>query len=963
MRSYLYTFVLLMIAVIVATTTNAQTQKIDMPDGEAVTCVRQYSFPGGENFRFVATRSTLYASKSTLSVWDKAVELYQTNPLRRIVDVTVVPDGTDKTVNVFILQDDGIVLFNKYNKTTQLFEGSATIFPSPFQATNQQTYKKIVVNGNSLYVHFSNSMFHTTIQNTGWMLDSVGLNRYTISDIVRVSGTSKIVASTNKGLMEFDSVGNYWKRFSKFDSTVAVTSVFFAPRNNMFWVSTQTRGVYKSDNGDTWTVDTVAIGTATVSRWTEDATKDIVASAGTALYKKAPNAASWNRVDTALRSVVGTGYTINDINGAVGLYTEVATNFGCYSTMDGSFYNAGNTGIKAENITGLHFPDASTVVVSTGLGIFKKYAGTWSKVFPVNGCIASRPLYRADLANRLYTQLASSGTQQGAIYYSIDNGSNWIIDTVGLSEIPNTANLTPVVSIDRNGNKHIGVGGLTGTPMRLYSNYSSWMLDTAGFNIATNTRSNLCLSFYTDNTSTSEYVSGGIYSGGGNLQDIVLFKRQYGSSIWAADTAGLNRTPVSAFTNSKTSLYSGSGTVGGVSSLFKKSGNQWNKITSPTAATTDVRAMVIDSTGKLYVAYSPVTATNTTNRGVYATSDDGATWLYGGLDSINVRGLVANSDGVYAFTNRGSYKLSLQTVRSAKAVFSIHQIYFDTVKVGNSKDTTIRLSNTGDDTLRVTSFRTNPNFPSITVTPPVFNLAPGESRDVSIRYAPGQTNILSTTLRVVSNTLPDTIYLSGVSIKSSGQLQLLSRSLIFDNTDIGSRRDTVTKIVNIGTDTLHITRVVSTNPVFSALDSVFTLAANDTITLRLRFSPVTDGIQNGRIRIVSDGGNDSINVFGNGNVVSVEEDKIATSIGLSITPNPASQHSLVKFKLEQSQSIVLKVVNILGETIHTLENGLASSGEHVYSIQPALLQSHSGEVLFLRLEMEQSVGTIKFIVQ
>ncbi|MBL7973712.1 MAG: hypothetical protein JNJ85_02285 [Candidatus Kapabacteria bacterium] len=122
MRSYLYTFVLLMIAVIVATTTNAQTQKIDMPDGEAVTCVRQYSFPRGENFRFVATRSTLYASKSTLSVWDKAVELYQTNPLRRIVDVTVVPDGTDKTVNVFILQDDGIVLFNKYNKTTQLFE-------------------------------------------------------------------------------------------------------------------------------------------------------------------------------------------------------------------------------------------------------------------------------------------------------------------------------------------------------------------------------------------------------------------------------------------------------------------------------------------------------------------------------------------------------------------------------------------------------------------------------------------------------------------------------------------------------------------------------------------------------------------------------------------------------------------------------------------------------------------------
>jgi hypothetical protein len=280
--------VFLSIAVVVAflLPVTAQTQRIDMPDGEAVTCVRLFTFTGGENFRFVSTRSTLYVSKNNQNVWGMAKELYQTNPLRRIVDVTIVTDGTDKTANVFALQDDGVVVMYKFNKTSQLFEGAPVVYPSPFQATNQQTYKKVVVNGNSLYVHFSNSMFRNTVQNTGWTLDSLGLNRYTIADIIKVTGTNKIIAATNRGLMEFDSAGSYWKRFSKFDTTVAVISVFHAPRNNMFWASTQTKSVYKSENGDTWTNDSVGIGVTPVTRWTEDATKDIVASTGSALYKK-----------------------------------------------------------------------------------------------------------------------------------------------------------------------------------------------------------------------------------------------------------------------------------------------------------------------------------------------------------------------------------------------------------------------------------------------------------------------------------------------------------------------------------------------------------------------------------------------------------------------------------------------------------------------------------------------------
>lgn len=59
-------------------------QQIEMPDGEAIVAVNTFSETGA--YRLTATRSTNYSSKFTAGTWSKGKQVYQTNPVRRIVD-------------------------------------------------------------------------------------------------------------------------------------------------------------------------------------------------------------------------------------------------------------------------------------------------------------------------------------------------------------------------------------------------------------------------------------------------------------------------------------------------------------------------------------------------------------------------------------------------------------------------------------------------------------------------------------------------------------------------------------------------------------------------------------------------------------------------------------------------------------------------------------------------------------
>ncbi len=94
-------------------------------------------------------------------------------------------------------------------------------------------------------------------------------------------------------------------------------------------------------------------------------------------------------------------------------------------------------------------------------------------------------------------------------------------------------------------------------------------------------------------------------------------------------------------------------------------------------------------------------------------------------------------------------------------------LYFGDVTIGSSKDTTLTVTNTGNDTLRITSFTSDD--PHFTVETPTESIAPGGFKTFVLRFAPTAVGAVSAYLALTSNALtsPDTIGVQGMGVDVS----------------------------------------------------------------------------------------------------------------------------------------------------------------------------------------------------
>jgi hypothetical protein len=188
-------------------------------------------------------------------------------------------------------------------------------------------------------------------------------------------------------------------------------------------------------------------------------------------------------------------------------------------------------------------------------------------------------------------------------------------------------------------------------------------------------------------------------------------------------------------------------------------------------------------------------------------------------------------------------------------------IEFGNVRVGLMRDTSVRLSNTGTDTLRISGHHfSNSDFRLSDNSKAAINIAPGGYADVAFRYAPTSNGSMSGADTVISNTKGGStvILLHGGPIAITRLAQIAS-TIDFGNVRVGvcadpllgSPSDTLLQISNVGNDTLRIQFVTpqASNVIVLSVDSA--IAPNGTGALKLRFCSPGLGATNTQVTIAT----------------------------------------------------------------------------------------------------------------
>ncbi len=937
---------------------------ITMPDGEVVVAVNIIPDVAPQtDVRISATRSRIYASALVGGVWAPNKLIFDKIPNeRRINDASLRAGETGTTRGYAVLLDNGDVLTLTLDLAASAVSGQPQLLMTPQlpqnNGFNQQQYQKVVYSS-FVSVLYNGNVYTNKLDGSGYILDSAGM-RSGIAQDISLDLQANLVAGTARGIYHRNTQTGKWQRNSAFDSTFTVRSIFYA-RDLRIFASTNNRGTFLStDNGTTWKRDTNGLANASVARFADDVNKVVYAvinagNGATTLFRKSVPAGGWSRIDAQLTTAAGGTLRIFDI--ASNNSVELATSIGMMSSFNAAdSWSNTSVNISAEDIYSLQFMSGGAQVASTNVGVFRKTTGAWSQVFPTSGFNAGRVLFRAQNPSRLSLQLAASGNMQGVIMSSSDEGQTWFADTVGLSEVPAASGFTQALfSMDRSGKKYIALG----SPLEVYST-PSWGIDTVGLDWPSGSGTASAVYIGSDHAN-NVYLSAGVFTAGGGgfvLKQGMLYRRS-GGGMWIDDSNGFDGNAVSGMAFGKTAIYATTLFADGTSKLYKRGSGSWQLLPSSPTAYSDASAMCVDSSNALWVGYSAVFQ-GADNTGIVATTDEGATWQNGGLAGLTIRGLTSTSDGTYAYTSRGAYKLSLTPLKVASVQFSKHEIDFGTVEVGMSKDTTITVTNGGNDTLRVYNLRA-PSL-SFVISPNSFELAPGGSRSVTISFKPQNGGQYSNTVRPVSNTAPDTLLLLGNGKAANAKLLFDGSYIDLGTASTNKPKDTVIVVGNSGTDTLIVTNVTCVNPAITATPTAFKIAPSGTTNLTIRWAPTTPGSVVTHLRFFSNAPADSIRLLADAIAASVDDPKYAESLRLVLGPNPvANDNAQLSFTLQNAMHCRIDLLNSRAQEIAELMNANQESGTHSLSLA-SHLNALSNGVYYLRLQTPEGRCTVALVV-
>ena len=695
-----------------------------------------------------------------------------------------------------------------------------------------------------------------------------------------------------------------------------VVSVLAISGTNLFAGTDE--GVFRStNNGTSWTAVNTGLPTTVVSALAISDTNLFAGTYGSGVFRSTNNGTSWNAVNTGLTNTNVRVLAISGTNLFAG------TDGGVFlSTNNGTSWTAASTGLT------------NTVVWSLAVSGTNLFAGTWGGgVFLSTNGGTSWTAASTGLTNSYVRALAVSGTNlfagtTGGVFLSTNNGTSWTAASTGLtnsyvralavsgtnlfagttgggvwrrplSEI--TQGLVAYYPFNGNTNDESGNGnngtlyGPTLTTDRFGNPNKAYSFNGTSDYIRVSDSQSLDIG---DSLTITAWGYIPAISSGRIVRKINTWGPSSGGYILTGGSSGIN-----------TQLQLSTNPIGAVTSVTKDTAlnlNEWYFI----AMTYDGSTVSLFLNGSKIYSEAHTGAINLNNYDVYIGSSEGLEFFTGKIDDIRIY-------------NRDLSDTEIQTIyhEGATLLLNTASISFGSVKVGQFKDTTIAITNTGNDTLKISNITSSNAV--FSARPTTKDVPPSQSFTDTIRFAPIAIGTASGNILLYSNATssPDTIQVSGNGFGTAA-LQLNTATVSFGSVKVGEFKDTTVTIANTGNDTLKISNVFSADTIFSGRPKALTIppgtSANDT----LRFKPSALGAVTGKLIVAS-------NASSSSDTISVSGTGMSTLISFN-----AKTFSFGNVKLGEFKDTTVTITNTGNDTLRITN---ITSADTVFSVRPKVL--------------------------
>jgi hypothetical protein len=198
---------------------------------------------------------------------------------------------------------------------------------------------------------------------------------------------------------------------------------------------------------------------------------------------------------------------------------------------------------------------------------------------------------------------------------------------------------------------------------------------------------------------------------------------------------------------------------------------------------------------------------------------------------------------------------------------SSNNLNFGNVRVGDSWDIPLRITNNGTVSFEITNI-TGIIAPFSIVTPPTlpYTLTAGQWLDLTVRFTPTQSGGFTGQMNIQTNIegLSQTVNLSGTG--TAPVLSVTTTSINFSTVMAGSSSDLPITLSNTGNETITVNTLSVTGIGFSLVGATtpINITPGNSQTITVRFSPTDVVNYSGSLSIQSNGGNQTVSLSGQG---------------------------------------------------------------------------------------------------